>query len=112
LSNFPLWLFDEKKEKGRNLPVFGFQLVGKNTGVPRKIDGPFSMLQALVSTMLDAHDERYIEKENRFRTIKIPANGVGTTQFEITPEESLELFESGYQAAEKYFTQWLSLKKI
>ncbi|AOZ91476.1 patatin-like phospholipase family protein [Paenibacillus crassostreae] len=108
LSNFPLWLFDNDKSTttGLSIPTIGFQMVGKNEGVPRRIRGPFSMLQAMVETMLSAHDERYIEQDKSFRTIKIPTLGVTTTNFHITKEESMSLFASGYEAGNKFFGHW------
>lgn len=107
LSNFPLWLFDrEKKEGSTPLPVVGFQMVGKNSSEPHKIDGPFSMLSAMFETMLSAHDERYIEKEYRHRTIKIPTLGISTTHFNLTDEESLALYDSGLRAGRKFFSAW------
>ncbi|WP_019639143.1 patatin-like phospholipase family protein [Paenibacillus fonticola] len=110
LSNFPLWLFDEDSCKPRDkmIPTVGFQMVGKNSSQPRSITGPFTMLQALVETMLSAHDERYIEQSNRYRTIKIPTLGVGTTQFDISKEESLLLYESGLQSGSHFFDEWNS----
>ncbi|OZB91882.1 patatin-like phospholipase family protein [Paenibacillus sp. XY044] len=108
LSNFPLWLFDDAGEGAgqKPVPTIGFQMVGRTTNKPHMIRGPISMLQAMFETMLSAHDERYIEQENRFRTIKIPTLGVGTTQFHITPDESQQLYESGMQAGNKFFAGW------
>ncbi|WP_163879391.1 patatin-like phospholipase family protein [Paenibacillus favisporus] len=108
LSNFPLWLFDDAAEGAgqKPVPTIGFQMVGRTTNKPHLIRGPISMLQAMFETMLSAHDERYIEQQNRFRTIKIPTLGVGTTQFHITPEESQQLYESGMQAGKKFFAGW------
>ncbi|MBB3127540.1 NTE family protein [Paenibacillus rhizosphaerae] len=108
LSNFPLWLFDDAAEGAgqKPVPTIGFQMVGRTTNKPHLIRGPISMLQAMFETMLSAHDERYIEQENRIRTIKIPTLGVGTTQFHITPEESQQLYESGLQAGKKFFAGW------
>lgn len=108
LSNFPLWLFDQDglRPQGKLIPTVGFQLVGKNSNQPHRIRGPFSMLQALVETMLSAHDERYIEQLNRYRTIKIATLGVGVTQFDITTEQSLLLYESGLQAGKRFFRAW------
>lgn len=104
LSNFPLWLFEEG-QSGREEPVptIGFQLVGKNANEPHVIRGPFSMLQAIFETMLQAHDERYIEKEYRDRTVKIPTLGVRSTQFELREEVSARLFESGREKTEAFF---------
>jgi NTE family protein len=109
LSNFPMWLFDDQEitdTPSPTTPTIGFQLVGKQQNMARKIHGPLSMFQALFSTMMEAHDERYIEEHNRFRTIKIPTVGVQTTQFDIDNETSMKLFESGQNAAEHYFEKW------
>lgn len=108
LSNFPLWLFNDEKSRSTGLPIptIGFQMVGKQEGVPHHIRGPFSMLQALFMTILSAHDERYIEKDTSFRTIKIPTLGVSTTNFRITNEESTALFNSGFEAGKHFFGNW------
>ncbi|MNW37651.1 Patatin-like phospholipase [compost metagenome] len=108
LSNFPLWLFDRdhRVDNGDFIPTVGFQMVGKNGNQPHVIKGPFSMLQALVETMLSAHDERYIEQFNRYRTVKIPTLGIGTTQFDIEQKESLLLYESGLISGNRFFGDW------
>lgn len=115
LSNFPLWLFDEQeggfKSPGLTTPTVGYQLVGKMEPQPNRITGPFSMLQAMVSTMLNAHDERYIEKEKFVRTVKIPTLGISMTEFHISPEQSDELYEAGYQAGKVFFENWRPLRK-
>jgi NTE family protein len=40
------------------------------------------------------------------RTIPIPTLGIGTTEFDISPEGSEALFQSGREAAEKFFARW------
>lgn len=111
LSNFPLWLFDEKEEgfksPGQRIPTVGFQLIGKTDPQPHRVTGPISMLQALVGTMLSAHDERYIETEKFERTVKIPTLGISTTSFHIPPQLSDELYDAGYRAGEVFFKNWL-----
>ncbi|RKN84719.1 patatin-like phospholipase family protein [Paenibacillus ginsengarvi] len=109
LSNFPLWIYDEENSKipeKEQIPTLGFQMVGKPSAEPRSIVGPLSMFQALFATMMGAHDERYIEEKNRFRTIKVPTLGVRVTDFDIKPEKSFELYKSGYDAAKAYFQKW------
>lgn len=105
LSNFPLWVFDQESSS-LQFPVIGFQLVGRGTNQNHHIRGPITMLQALFGTMLEAHDERYIEQHNRFRTVKIPTLGVKNTQFDLPKDKSLELYTSGYKATEAYFKKW------
>ncbi|UVI32270.1 patatin-like phospholipase family protein [Paenibacillus spongiae] len=104
LSNFPLWMFDtEQRGANQQIPTVGYQMVGKNETEPRIIRGPVSMFQAMFETMLQAHDERYIEKQNRYRTVKIPTLGVRTTDFQLSKEESDALYCSGYEAAREFF---------
>lgn len=108
LSNFPLWIFDKENEKpsATVVPSIGFRLVGRGTYTPNTIFGPLSMFKALFTTMMDAHDERYIEEHSRFRTIKIPTLGVSATDFELSDETSAKLYESGLLSAEKFFAKW------
>ncbi len=107
LSNFPLWIFDKENEQKKKItPVLGFNLVGKNEKSPREIHGPLTMLRALFSTMMDAHDEKYIEEVHRFRTINVETPGVYTTQFDLGKEKSMEIFQSGMDAAEQFFRDW------
>ena len=105
LSNFPVWLFD--REGGiPEWPTFGFKLVEPEEGTPQRVRGPISLLAALISTMAEAHDARYIEDAQFVRTIPIPTLGVGTTEFDVTKEKSEALYQSGRQAAEKFFATW------
>jgi NTE family protein len=107
LSNFPLWIFDELMHENVPLtPVIGFRLIGSRHVHPRRIRGPLSMLDALLHTMLDAQDERYIEKHQRFRTVKIPTGLIAATQFHLTDAEIKQLIDSGYAAGTSFFDQW------
>jgi NTE family protein len=107
LSNFPVWLFDTEGEVPE-WPTFGFKLVepDEEMQIPHRIKGPISLLTALFSTMMEAHDARYIKDEQFIRTIPIPTLGVGTTEFDISREKSDALYQSGREAAEKFFDSW------
>jgi len=104
LSNYPVWLFDRKP--ALMMPAIGFKLVGPDEERPNTIAGPVSMLKALFSTMLEAHDNRFIEEKNVARTIAIPTLDVRTTDFAISGDKIQELYESGYKAAEEFFGVW------
>jgi len=106
LSNFPLWLFENESSGADSLPVIGFQMVGRTKAKRHRISGPLTMFQAMFETMLGAHDERYIEEQKWIRTIRIPTLGVGTTQFDLRPEQSKKLYEAGLAAGEKFFRSW------
>jgi len=105
LSNFPVWLFDTEGSVPE-WATFGFKLVEREEGSPHRVRGPISLLAALFSTMMEAHDARYIEDENFVRTIPIPTLGIKTTEFDISQERSEALYQSGREAAEKFFATW------
>lgn len=104
LSNYPVWLFDTEGEPP--WPTFGFKLVEPGEGRPNRVSGPLSLLTALFSTMLEAHDARYIEDHHFARTIAIPTLGIRTTEFGLSVEQKQQLFQSGVRAAEKFFAAW------
>jgi NTE family protein len=107
LSNYPVWLFDPEAAHAASLwPTLGYKLVEPDEGKPRTIRGPISMLTALFSTMMEAHDARYIKDENFMRTIPIKTLGVQTTDFDMTMEKKKALYESGRKAAEEFFGRW------
>jgi len=107
LSNFPVWLFDTEGDVPE-WPTFGFKLVEPEEAgqIPNRVRGPISLLAALFSTMMEAHDKRYIKDEHFARTIAIPTLGVGTTEFDISREKSEVLYQSGRRAAEEFFAAW------
>jgi NTE family protein len=105
LSNFPVWLFDPDKGIPER-PTFGLKLVEPEEGAPHRVRGPISLLTALFSTMMEAHDARYIEDGNFIRTIPIPTLGVKTTEFNISRKKSEALYQSGREAAKDFFATW------
>jgi NTE family protein len=105
LSNFPVWLFDSE-EGLPEWPTIGFKLVEPDEGKPNSIRGPISLLTALFTTMMEAHDARHIKDKDFVRTVGIPTLGVKTTDFDISRERSEALYQSGRQAAEKFFSKW------
>jgi len=110
LSNFPVWLFDAEEPLW---PTFGLKLVEKDPRAPvggqlhqeRPRGGVLSVidyLRSLVDTMMAAHDRLYIEEHDFKRTVAINTLGVRTTEFDLSEERAMELFESGRVAAEKF----------
>jgi NTE family protein len=106
LSNYPMWLLTDEGRGLPSWPTFGFKLVEPGEGRPRRTGSVLELLGALVSTMLEAHDSRYIEEHDFTRTIPIRTLGVGTTEFDLSEKRKAELFESGARAAEKFLASW------
>ena len=112
LSNFPIAIFDVT---GRtpSRPTFGFRLVDQpptttdNDPITFTPTGnAYEIIQALVHTMLTAHDRLYMDEHTYVRTIAIPTNGISGTQFNLSKEEATTLFQNGQQAATKFFSTW------
>ena len=118
LSNFPVWLFDCPDGDVPEWPTFGLLLVepkpetpiGARLPKPRMTGkGPGAVIdyvKALAQTMMEAHDRLYVEQSNYARTIPIPTLGVGTTEFDLSKERALALYDSGRWAAEKFLDNW------
>jgi NTE family protein len=117
LSNFPVWLFDCEPGEEPEWPTFGLLLVEPDPKKPisqrlekddrdRGVSALIDYVKAMAQTMMEAHDRLYIEKEQFARTIPIPTLGVGTTEFDITPERALALYESGRSATAKFLDTW------
>jgi NTE family protein len=118
LSNFPVWLFDCPDGDVPEWPTFGLLLVepkprtpiGARLPAPRMTGkGPGAVIdyiKALAQTMMEAHDRLYVEQANYARTIPIPTLGVGTTEFDLSRERALALYDSGRWAAEKFLDSW------
>lgn len=108
LSNFPVWLFDDGTPKPE-WPTFGFSLVedpDQDQPKSHTVNGPITMLKALFSTMMEAHDARYIKSKNFVRTIPIGTKGVQATDFSLSEEKKKILYESGRAAARKFLKTW------
>jgi NTE family protein len=105
LSNYPVWLFDQCQMGGK-VPTFGFKLMAPNEDRGHDIKGPVSLLSAVLGTMMEAHDIRYVEEKNFQRTVVIPTLDVRATDFNISRKKAEELFQSGVTAAEEFFGKW------
>lgn len=105
LSNFPIWLFDVNGIP--RWPTVGFKMVENEPSMASagKTD-IVSYIFDIVNTILDRSEEIYLEDKDAIRTIPIPSLGIKTTQFGITKEESLKLFNEGYRSANLFIKTW------
>jgi NTE family protein len=114
LSNFPVWLFDCPGDQRPRWPTFGLMLVEPEprTAIGHRLaheddaeiehGSLIDFAKGLALTMMAAHDRMYLDEATFARTIAIPTLGVGTTEFEITPARVQALYQSGYDAAERF----------
>ena len=70
------------------------------------VTSDLGFLKAMEATATHAHDRFYVEQASYARTIPIPTLGVKTTEFDISPERTQALFESGRSAAQDFLKTW------
>jgi NTE family protein len=97
VCNFPVWIYDDDIEAGN--PPVGFCLV--DDGETRPIHGVVSMFAAILETMLEARDKRYIADE-KLTTVQIPTLGIQTCDFHLSRDRQEALYLAGRKAAVRY----------
>lgn len=105
LSNYPVWLFDVEGEP--EWPTIGFKLIDIDEKCKRnKITNIFNLTHALIETMLKSEIDMDVIRINNLRTIEIDTLGVKTTDFKISKERMMELYNSGEKCARKFIKSW------
>ncbi|USK32514.1 patatin-like phospholipase family protein [Bacillus sp. F19] len=106
LSNFPIWLFKEKKTIQAR-PVLGIKLSPSDEERPRNnIRNAIEMYGALFETMKDAHDARHISSRHEKNIIFLPVESILTTEFDLTEQKKLALIELGRNRTELFLKKW------
>ena len=105
VSGFPVFLFDQPQPKH---PTWAFRLHG---GAPLEpphyhpIGGllwPIDMIKDVIDTAINALDQVELQTFGN-RVIAIPTGHVSTLNFSLSKQERECLYESGYEAAKKFF---------
>ena len=73
---------------------------------PQHIKNGLNMFEALFNTMKDAHDERYISRKVEKNVIFIPVDEYNTTEFNLSDEMKLSLFQKGKDSATRFLKTW------
>ncbi|WP_438311957.1 patatin-like phospholipase family protein [Sporosarcina sp. FA9] len=106
LSNFPMWLFEDKNGK-KVRPILGVKLSRQEEEIPgRKIDNALHLFEALFSTMKNAHDEKYISRTHEKNIIFIPVDDTSSTQFDIDEATKNDLLEKGRIRTTQFLKKW------
>jgi NTE family protein len=109
LSNFPVYLFDVPTAPRH--PTFGLRLVdapptAEEPWPPNPTGNAWQISNALLNTLLRAHDRLYMDDHTYVRTIAIPVNGISGTKFDLSSNEADKLYQNGRSAAEQFFSSW------
>jgi NTE family protein len=120
LSNYPIWLLDDGTSDP-SWPTFGFKLVDTTGRTlpqldPDPIHNIADYLGSLLGTMIGGNDNYHIavSSGDYDRSICIPTTVqvgdqkkiISTVDFDITPEESMALFDNGLKAGKAFLQGW------
>lgn len=106
LSNFPMWLFDQGREK-KTRPVLGIKLTNHYQELQKNnVKNAISLFEALFDTMRTAHDARYISRKHEKNIIFIPTEGVTGLDYKLSEEEKKALVKLGKESARTFFKTW------
>jgi len=106
LSNFPIWLFEDKDGK-KERPLLGLKLShSQEEAEGYKIKNALNLFEALFTTMKNAHDEKYISRKHEKNIIFIPTEGHSATQFDLSEAAKKELLEIGRSRTVQFLNTW------
>ncbi|HLP87534.1 MAG TPA: patatin-like phospholipase family protein [Nostocaceae cyanobacterium] len=100
VSNFPVWVFEEL-QKIQPLPIFGLRLESENQYL-RNNQGMFNLLGSLFHTFINVNTEREISKVTNLHTINLPTLGVNVTDFHLSQNRKLQLYQAGLDRTKAY----------
>lgn len=105
LSNFPIWIFDV--EETPRWPTFGINLLSDEKSYTSMGENDIlSFAIDTITTALNRNENIYIRDKDSIRTISIPTLHVKTTDFHITKDLILKLFDEGYKSTENFLNTW------
>jgi NTE family protein len=107
VSAFPLFVFDKPEPQH---PTWGFHLHSGLDAAERRpshrdiggLEWPKQMLEGILDTAMNARDKFELRRFES-RVIAIPTGAVSTLNFSLTHAEKKYLYESGFEAARRFF---------
>ena len=105
LRSYPISVFDRTDDQPPRWPTIGIRLSSpaKESAPAKPVTGPVSLLWNLVYTTVDSTQVRHVNDPfDVERSIFAKPRGVRWTDFDLTNEQQVELFEAGRRAATKW----------
>lgn len=107
LSNYPIDVFDRHDDRPSRWPTIGIRLDTQVDGAEpdhlRSIEGPVALGLAVIETAIEGNQaEHLMSLANQARSIRVPADGIGTFHFALTEAQRTTLYENGYNAAREF----------
>ena len=111
VSNFPIWIFDV--EGSPRWPTFGLNLSNNDKGDTSTSDTNLvSYMFDVIETSLAQNEDVYIKDKDSVRIVNIPSLDVKTTDFNVSHDTIVALYQSGYDSAKEFLFKWNFQKYI
>ncbi|MCT2537534.1 patatin-like phospholipase family protein [Aquibacillus koreensis] len=106
LSNLPIWVFDQQRGSQKR-PIIGMKLSETISRLPSKdVSNALDMVEALITTMMKAHDARYIRKNKIKDILFLPVKDVDLSNLKLSNEKKNELIELGKNHTTTFLKHW------
>lgn len=108
LSNFPVDAFD-RRDRSPRWPTFGIKLSAMPTGdqPPAVIRNTFDFAKAILDALLGREEQMQLDDPCLVdRTIFVDTFGTKATDFDIDPVTQQRLFDSGFEAAQRFLQRF------
>ncbi|WGW12952.1 patatin-like phospholipase family protein [Saxibacter everestensis] len=109
LSNFPVGIFDRTDSAPARWPTFGIKLSGRETARTgwRSNRNTVEFAVSLLTTLINARDRIHIDNpEVAARTTFVDTSDFSSTDFDLSQQDKLLLFENGLRAGRKFLSTW------
>jgi NTE family protein len=110
LSNFPIWIFDTGGIP--SIPTLGFKINEPPSHTSLGNLGTIPYIIDIIETVINEDESRIIKDNDLIRTTTIPSSGIKSTNFNITMEQRVMLFDVGYSSAREFYKTWSFSKYI
>jgi NTE family protein len=74
--------------------------------MPRMLNGPLDELAAIFFTAIEAPSIHYLESDKFVRTTEVDTLGIMSTDFDLSLEQKIALYDSGVKAAKEFLQHW------
>jgi NTE family protein len=65
------------------------------------------LAKSLLSTMQNAHDQMHVDQDSvAARTVFVDTTGYNATDFHLTNQDKMTLYQNGLRAGQNFLTRW------
>jgi len=111
LTNYPIWLCDDGAQN-LEVPVIGFRFIHYPGALKTKKSSLIAYIKQCVTTLIESGDEKVqaVIRGDKERTVfvdtKVDEQSIAITDFGVTDEQVMGLYQNGLRAGEAFLEKW------